>query len=172
MKEATARVLAELVSERGRFLAFLERRVGGDAEDVLQVALLRAVKHADTVEGPAAPWFFGILRNAVSDHVRRVQTRAKIDLDRPDAEPASDTPLDVCCCSVALLRTMRPEYAEIVRRIDLNEEPLADAAAALEITVNNASVRLHRARGALKKALFEACGTASLREAFGCACGC
>lgn len=165
MNTAAARLLDELVPERGRFLSFLERRVGGDAEDILQVALLRAALHADSLKGPAAPWFFGILRNAVSDHLRR----ARPPIPEPDAASA---PVDVCCCSVALLPTMRPEYADIVRRVDLDDENLADAASALSITVNNATVRLHRARGALKKALFEACGTSSLREAFGCACGC
>src|SRR5258705_11593158 len=68
--EATTRVLAALAPERGRFLAFARGRVGSDAEDVVQVALLRAALKAQTLKDPerVVPWFFQFLRHAIADN--------------------------------------------------------------------------------------------------------
>ena len=69
----TERVLGGLVRERSRFLEFARGRVGADAEDVLQIALTRAVLEVDGLrdETLARPWFFRILRNAIADHHAR-----------------------------------------------------------------------------------------------------
>lgn len=77
----------------------------------------------------------------------------------------------VCECLHTLLPTLKPEYAEILRRADLEEEPLAAVASSLGITLNNATVRLHRARQALKRQLERSCGTCAVHGCLDCDCG-
>lgn len=73
-------------------------------------------------------------------------------------------------CSLGVLGTLRAEYATITQRVDLGEEPLDDVAHALAIAPNNAKVRLHRARKALRAALLAYCGTDSSRACASGAC--
>jgi DNA-directed RNA polymerase specialized sigma24 family protein len=170
MREATDRVLAALAPERGRFLEFVRGRVGTDAEDVLQVALLRAALRAETLKDAelVVPWFYRILRNAVADHHARRGVMAD-ELNESAAEvpqPFRNT----CGCPMTLLSSLRPEYAEILRRVDVDEQSLFESAVALGITTNNAAVRLHRARKALREALLRFCGTNSVRACIDCGC--
>lgn len=170
----TERVLGGLVRERSRFLEFARGRVGADAEDVLQIALTRAVLKVDGLrdETLARPWFFRILRNAIADHHARggvVANEIPGD-DVIDDVPASVPPDDPCGCPVTVLGTLRPEYADILRRVDVDETPLAEVAASLDISANNAAVRLHRARGALRDALLRLCATDSIRACVDCGC--
>jgi RNA polymerase sigma-70 factor (ECF subfamily) len=70
-----------------------------------------------------------------------------------------------------LVPTLRAEYAEILRRVDLDEEPLSEVARQLGITPNNASVRLHRARRSLRRQLERSCGTCATHGCLDCRCG-
>ena len=56
-----------------------------------------------------------------------------------------------------LLPTMTPQYASLIKQIDLNEEAADDVAANLGITKENLNVRIHRARQQLKQRLEENC---------------
>ena len=76
----------------------------------------------------------------------------------------------ICACSLGQLEHIRPEYADILRHVDIEEQPLSEAAAALGITPNNASVRLHRARKALREQLQSFCGVSSMRACLNCGC--
>lgn len=167
-----------LVLSRGRptHLAFLRRRLpsGGDAEDILQLAWMQAARHLDDLHAEAQlePWFWRILRNTLADEHRRLGRERKVadgmQLAAEPAEPAE--PAKVCGCSLSVLEQIRPEYRDVIRRADLDEEPMHELADGLGITVNNASVRLHRARRAMRDALREHCGTDSLRSCQDCAC--
>jgi RNA polymerase sigma-70 factor (ECF subfamily) len=170
VSEATDRVLAALAPERGRFLEFVRGRVGADAEDVLQLALMRAALKAETLKDVelVVPWFFRILRNAVADHHARRGVVAD-ELDEA-AEGVSPPVHDTCGCPMTLLASLRPEYAEILRRIDVDDQSLSETAVALGISTNNAAVRLHRARKALREALLRFCGTNSVRACMDCGC--
>lgn len=57
-----------------------------------------------------------------------------------------------CTCSVTQLRALPPAYADIVQRAILGTGTLPQAPDALAIRTNNATVRLHRARKALRAA--------------------
>ncbi|MBX3206259.1 MAG: sigma-70 family RNA polymerase sigma factor [Labilithrix sp.] len=170
--EAVARALA---AERPSYLAFVRGRVrsGADAEDILQQALVKAAERASDLRDPerVRAWFFQILRRTLADHHARWAVR-EAKLDQLSAELADATPEEVatCACSLGQLERLRPEYAEIVRRVDLDDEPLPEAAAALGITANNATVRLHRARKALREQLRAMCGTDSARGCLDCGC--
>lgn len=69
-----------------------------------------------------------------------------------------------------LLPTLKAEYAEVVRKVDLEEQPVSAVAEAIGITVNNASVRLHRGRQALKKQLERSCGACAAHGCLDCSC--
>lgn len=171
-----ARSLArELMSYRESVLAFLRARLrsGADAEDVFQQALLRAAEHASSVRDPsrARAWFFRIVRRVLADHHARWAVReAKLATLAVDLEEQTPEEVAVCACSLGQLERIRPEYADILRRVDIGEEPLPRVADALGITVNNATVRLHRARKALREQLQALCGTDSIRACLDCAC--
>jgi RNA polymerase sigma-70 factor (ECF subfamily) len=94
-------------------------------------------------------------------------TRRILAREASEAQPEDAA---VCGCSLGVLDALHAEYAEVLRRVDINEEPLEDVARALSITSNNAKVRLHRARKALRTALLSYCGTDSARACAGCAC--
>lgn len=174
VRRLASELLVLLARERPRFLGFLQRRVSNvDAEDLLQQAMLRAAEHLDTlrngdrVEG----WFYRILRHTLADHLTRQATQ-QVRLDQLAVEASSAGPEEVawCACSLGVLERLQPSYREIIQRVDLDEELLGSVAASLGISVNNATVRLHRARKALSESLLAHCGTSSVRSCLECAC--
>jgi RNA polymerase sigma-70 factor (ECF subfamily) len=171
-------VVGALVDNHRRFLAFVERRVGNraQAEDILQAAFVRGIEKSGSIRDTesAVAWFYRLLRNALTDHYRRSGTEARLF----PAEATEDTAAyeaeirgEVCACIKRLLPALKSEYADILDRVDLREESLAEAADALAISTNNASVRLHRARAALKKQLERSCGTCATHGCLDCGCG-
>jgi len=168
--------LAILTARRGEFAEFARRRTrtDEDAEDVLQGAFLLATRKVQALRDPASaiPWFYRILRNAVADyHAGLAIKQAKQDFPRAD-EPKLVPPHEsgTCACSLSLLDSLAPRYAEILRRVDVLEEPVDRVAEALGLSANNATVRLHRARKALRRRLADFCGTTSAKECQSCYC--
>lgn len=175
-----AAIVQALVENHRRFLAFLERRVRdrATAEEILQAAFVRGLERAgDVRDGErAVAWFYRLLRNAVVDHYRARGAEAAAlaafgreigDGEEPPAEVASE----LCGCFEALLPALRPEYAEILRRVDLEGQRPADFAQVSGLTANNAMVRLHRARKALRTALERSCRTCAEHGCLDCTCG-
>jgi RNA polymerase sigma factor (sigma-70 family) len=171
-----------LVRNHRRFLAFLERRVRSRdvAEDLLQDAFVKGLARADTVREPeaAVPWFFRLLRNAVTDYYRSqgAEQRRLTSYEAAEdlTDPASLDPelfAEVCRCVVDLVKTLRPEYAAAVQRVDIEGATPAAWAAEVGITANNASVRLHRARRALAAQVRLSCGTCATHGCLDCHCG-
>jgi RNA polymerase sigma-70 factor (ECF subfamily) len=164
-----------LVAQHGKFLGFLERRLGSraDAEEVLQAAYVRALEKGVPDDDGVVAWFYRVLRNALVDRARRrdAERRSTERLAR-ELEEGDEPELRevVCACMHDLLPEMKPEYADMVRAVDLEQRALADAAAAVAITVNNATVRLHRARQALKKQLLRSCGACAAHGCLDCHC--
>jgi RNA polymerase sigma factor (sigma-70 family) len=178
--EMSQQVVAQLVDSHARFLSFLERRVGSRAvaEDILQEAYTRALTRGDTLRSgeSAKAWFYRLLRNALIDHYRRRSAEHRA-LESAASEPEQQSPQadealmnTVCACMAVLVDTLKPEYAEALRRVDLEDQSLADYAAHNDITSNNASVRLHRAREALYKQLVTSCGTCATHGCLDCHC--
>jgi RNA polymerase sigma-70 factor (ECF subfamily) len=155
-----------LLPHRSAFKAFLASRIGNDAdaEDLLQNGLVKALTRADEVQDgeKAVAWFYQILRNVIVDHLRSRGAAARRD-DRWASEAgalAEDAEADrqICACFERLLPAMKPTHAELIRRVELQGEAVAQAAAALGMTANNASVTLHRARAELRTKLVDFCG--------------
>ena len=169
-------VQATLLGMQRRFLHFVEQRVGSAslAEEIVQGAVVRALEAGFPADdaGGAVAWFHRILRNAIVDQARRrgVEARALTQLE---VSTVADPELEgvVCECIGDALSTMKPEYADIVRQVDLEERPVPEVARALAITPNNAAVRLHRARQALRTQLQRACGACAEHACLDCSCG-
>lgn len=170
-------VVRRLVASHREFLGFLEKRVPNRsvAEEILQNAFVRTMERGSQIESSesAVAWFYRLLRNAIVDYYRRRATEAKT-LEREAAEPQLPSEAElrdaICACMNELLPTLKPEYAELLRRVDLEERSVADVAAELQITPNNASVRLHRARQGLKRRLEASCGTCAVHGCLDCSC--
>ena len=171
---ARDRLLAE---NHRRFLDFLRPRVesAAVAEDILQEAYAKSLSKVDQVreDESVVAWFYQLLRNAVIDHHRRAGTeqnareRLAMAVD-PSFEP--EFRQNLCTCMSAVLPDLKPEYAEIVKAVELDERPIADVAQAGGMTTNNATVRLHRARAALRRRLVEVCGACSEHGCLDCTC--
>ena len=177
----TPDVLAVLVDNHQRFLAFLERRVGSReaAEDILQDAFVRGLDRAGTLRetGAIIPWFYRLLRNAIVDHYRRQgaeqRAMARVAAIADTSEPGPDEALrdEVCACVMRLVDTLKPEYAAAIKRVDLDGASVAEFGREIGITPNNAGVRLHRAHEALRRQLALSCGTCTNHGCLDCTCG-
>ena len=177
----TPHVVQVLVDNHRRFLGFLERRVGSRevAEDILQDAFVRGLAGASRLrdEDSVVAWFYRTLRNAITDHWRRraAEQRAtdRVANDGESSAPAADDELlnAVCGCVREMLDTLKPEYAEAIRSVDLEEMSVKAFAEAAGITPNNASVRLYRGREALREQLRRSCGTCATHGCLDCTCG-
>jgi RNA polymerase sigma-70 factor (ECF subfamily) len=166
-----------LVENHRRFLAFVERRVGSRelAVEILQEAFVRGLAHAESLRDSdsATAWFFRVLRNALHDHYRRQQTRTRVleEAKHELAEPADEEIMrEVCACVTSLIDTLKPEYADAIRTVELGGMSVQDYAEGSGITPNNARVRLHRAREALRKQVSRSCGTCALHGCVDCTC--
>lgn len=168
-----------LVNEHRELLRFVERRVGSraDAEDILQDAFVRGVQHAGSVRDgeSSSAWFYRVLRNAIIDHHRRRAAAGRayeaVAHELDEEVPPPDVQGVVCACVGKLARTLKPEYAAVIHHVDVEGRPLQELASEAGITPNNAAVRLHRAREALRKRVAETCGTCATHGCLDCSCG-
>lgn len=166
-----------LVANHRDFLRFVERRIGNRAlaEEIVQDAFVRSLDRGDEIRESVVGWFYRVLRNAVIDHQRR-QTVADRRLDQFAAELASSGEADdeatkiACACVLKLADTLKPEYADALRRIEVDQVPVKDYAEANGISPNNAGVRIFRAREALRKQIARSCGTCAEHGCLDCTC--
>lgn len=171
-------VSAALAANQEALLRFLARRLGTreDAEDALQEVWLKLVRGKAALDPKAnvQAWLWHVLRNAVADQYRRRAARRRFEdaLGREPVPTQADPELDavVCDCLYGLLPTLKPEYTELLRRVDLSREPREEVARQLGLTPNNLAVRLHRARQALRKRLEQNCETCPTHGFRNCAC--
>lgn len=182
--EPLERPIIKLLAEnRSRFLSYLTRRLPSEAvaEELLQQSLLRVVESEDSLRDNQSlvPWFYQILKNALIDyyrsHVSETRKHEKFLKELEVSDQTTSAPVDevykvICACLSGLLPTLRPSYAELVRRIDLEGESVEKVARELNLTPNNLSVRLHRARQALRESLQRSCGACSKHACLDCSC--
>lgn len=176
-------VMRELIEHRQAFHGFLSKRLGDAAlaEDLLQQCFMKAMAHFHSIKqmDKVIPWFYQILRHALIDFYRSQETDAKrfqTFLNETETLGTHQVPsLDelhptICACLDRLLVKLKPAYADLLRRIDLSGESLQSVAKDLQITTNNLTVRLHRARQALRQSLENACGICSKHGCLNCTC--
>ena len=173
------RVADVLVENHRAFLRFLEQRVGDRAlaEDLLQDAFTRNLDRLyDLPDEGLVPWFYRVLRNAAIDRHRRkgAEERALAAFTQEladTAQPAEDFRREICACVGRLASTLKPEYAEVLQAVDVEDTPVKDFADTAGLTTSNAGVRLFRARQALRKQVAASCGTCAEHGCVDCSCG-
>ena len=163
-----------LRDERGNLEAFVAARVRRDeVDDILQLAALRAMERADALDDPGrvVAWLYRIHRNLIIDTYRQ-RAREQRYVEAVDEVPdgAAAPAVAPCDCSVAQAKRLTPSYADILSLVDSDGLRLTDAANRLQVTVNNATVRLHRARKALRQAMLEHCGVSDPDDCADCRC--
>lgn len=173
-----------ILDNRSAFKGFLRRHLSSEseAEDLLQQSLLKAIRNADDLvdNEKVTAWFYRILRNSLTDFYRSraadgrrndglLQELVALGEDH-QAAPDAELMGEVCACMNRLLPALKPEYADLLKRIDLLGEAPAEVATQSGITYNNLMVRLHRARQALRKSLVHTCGACTLHGCLDCTC--
>lgn len=179
----TSAVIQRLLENESAFRQFVRRRVGDEAvaEDILQQSFTRAVErsHSLNKEQSALAWFYQILRHTVADYYRSQGAEARrneavlqeLTISGHHQEPSPDEiKTTVCACLHGLLPNLHGNYAELIKRIDLDGESPEQVAKELKISRNNLTVRLHRARQALRASLEDECGICSKHGCLHCAC--
>ena len=137
MKTNAAQIARSLNDQRAAFKAFLVARVGNaaEAEDILQNGLLKALRSADTIADAdkSVAWFYQLLRNAVIDHYRSRGAAKRRDDDigtmlHALGEDIAAAPpgweAQVCACLGSVVDSLKPRYAELLRRVELDGEPV------------------------------------------------
>ncbi len=169
--------LAALDAERDRFRAFVARHARGlDPDEVVQGALARAAERRADLEAAEDPraWFFRVLRTTLIDQFRRSRARSqaseRLSLEPQEPDVPDDAPARTCRCVHRALSELKPEYQEPLRRVDLGDERISEVAPSLGISANNATVRLHRARKALRAKVEDACGECAAAGCLDCSC--
>lgn len=157
---------AKLIEGRNKFLGFLRKRLNSpqDAEDVFQDFCVKVLhNHGSIKSGERLDAWLGItLRHALTDHYRRRATRNRgaeayaneAKILTPNIEKFVGS---ACSCVSAAMQKMDPAQAELLTRLDLQDEPREAVAADLGVSRNALGVRVHRVRAALKKKIAEIC---------------
>lgn len=174
-----------LVKNNQAFLNFLTRRLGSleDAEDVLQDFSIKALSHHNQLRDTDSlvAWLYSILRSSLADHYRKSEQYGKLNQAVARELQSSDNIIgcdhnddlhdSLCACLHALLPALRIEQAELVRRVDLAEEPRKSVAADLGVSLGTLAVKLHRARQVLRRALLSTCASCVKNGFDDCGCG-
>jgi len=152
-------VMRDVVEPVRRYLA--RRTDEATADDVLSETMVVLWRRLDDVPADAIPWAIGVARlqlaNAQRSQRRQRRLIARIaTIDPPATVPdhaASDT--DYIRDAIARLK---PGEAEVVRLWAWDDLSLEQIAASLGISVNAATIRLHRARKKLQSEIGKATG--------------
>lgn len=168
-----------LVENHRQFLGFLERRVGRRdvAEDILQEAFARSFDKLEMLRDDEAviSWFYRTLRNATVDYFRRTKARDRALTQFADELECAEQPTEtmreeVCRCVTRVADSLKSEYADALRRIEVDGISVASFAEERGISRSNAAVRVFRARQALRRQLALSCGTCAKHGCVSCTC--
>src|SRR6478752_1964248 len=149
--------LIALLPRLRRFARALTRNVD-DADDLVQVAVERALLHLDQLRPGTRldSWMFGIIRNAWIDETRSRRRRDKVlapeELGEQVADRSSEAPIERLSIEAALQRL--PEEQRLAVALVLIEGlAYKEAAAVLEVPIGTVTSRLARGREALEALL-------------------
>jgi RNA polymerase sigma factor (sigma-70 family) len=174
---ASSQVVAQLVANHRDFLRFVERRVGNRAiaEEIIQEAFVTSLDRGGEIRDSVVGWFYRVLRNAVIDYQRRqAVANRRLDEFAAELETSGNGEQEltnvVCACVGRLADTLKPEYADALRRIEVEGVTVKDYADAVGISASNAGVRIFRARDALRRQVARSCGTCAEHGCLDCTC--
>src|SRR5687768_2110494 len=174
---AMVRVEESILKNLQVFVAFARKRLGDHhlAEDVVQDSLVKALeadRHPQTDE-ETTTWFYRILRRSIIDVYRKQGARSRA-LERFEKElpekPDEEEERELCKCFGRLMPLVPEQYREVLEEVDLAGNDPDEGAAQLGVPRNNLTVRLHRVRKHLRKALAQDCGACSVHGCVDCSC--
>jgi RNA polymerase sigma-70 factor (ECF subfamily) len=151
--------LVALLPRLRRFARALTRNPH-DADDLVQLALERALARADQLRPDAAPagWLFGILRNAWLDELRARSRRAQIfapeEAGQNVGDPGAATQADMLSVQDAMAR-LPDEQRLAVALVLVEGLSYKEAAHVMEVPIGTLTSRLARGREALQAMLDE-----------------
>jgi RNA polymerase sigma factor (sigma-70 family) len=170
------RPIHELVEQQREFLRFLRMRVGQEdlARELLQAAYLRGLEKTGELRRreSADAWFYRMLRNAIADLHRGkdAERRALTRYANEPAEAEDGLRHRACQCVHGVLPKLKPEYAAVLKSLDLEGVSIGEFARSLGLEPNNVGVRLHRARRAARREILSVCGTCAEHGCLDCDC--
>ena len=133
----------------------LRRAAPDDAADVVAEALLVAWRRLDDLPPPPddVPWLYGVARNVLANQRRSTRRRsAAVERLAAELRTAKRDTADTEPVTRAL-RRLPEDQQELLRLVAWEGLRPRDLAVALGCTANAASIRLHRARTALRQAM-------------------
>jgi RNA polymerase sigma-70 factor (ECF subfamily) len=140
-----------------RFARALARNVH-DADDLVQIALERALAHADQLRPDAAlaGWVFGILRHAWIDELRARSRSAQVfapdESGQHVGDPRQGAPADMLSVQQALAR-LPDEQRLAVALVLVEGLSYKEAAHVMDVPIGTLTSRLARGRDALQAML-------------------
>jgi len=132
-----------------------------DAEDAVHDAFETALERPgayDSRRGPLKPWFLRVVRNRCIDMLRRRRGSSSVPIE--ELESSAKTPEEALEASQAssrleqALAALPADRREIIVLRDYLDLSYAEIANVLDIAPGTVMSRLHRARLALKEALY------------------
>lgn len=141
-----------------RRYALVLARDAGEAEDLVQEALLRAIASSHTWQPgrPVRPWLLAILHNVHVSRRRRRQIEAaatgELAETLPRAMPPAQPGQVELGATIKALLTLPEEQREVLVLVAIEGLAYKEAAELLEIPVGTLMSRLGRARAALRVA--------------------
>jgi RNA polymerase sigma-70 factor (ECF subfamily) len=141
-----------------------------EAEDVLQEVLVKAHQGIGQLraEGALATWLFRIATHLGIDHLRKHSRQPEVarDVDPKDLSSEDEgapglervvEQQEMSACVQRFLLNLPSVYRTVLLLHDLDGLTAVEIASSLGITVENAKIRLHRARAAFRTALEAGC---------------
>ena len=118
------------------------------AADVFAIAWR---KRASVAEGEELPWLYRIAANVVSNHRRKQATGVVLlaSLRPADSAPSAEDIVVADATLASAWRQLKPAERELLTLALVEDLAPADLAVALGVSVNAATIRLHRAKAKL-----------------------
>ncbi|MDO8364730.1 MAG: RNA polymerase sigma factor [Actinomycetota bacterium] len=155
---ARAAEFEALLREHDRSVRFVATRiVGGDVDDVLQAAYLKAFRRWSTFRGEAAfgTWLHTIVYRTAIDHVRTTRRRALLHVRSAARDTALSTDEavgDRLAVEAALARLSVAQRAAVLL-VDAQGMSYDEAAVVLGVASGTIASRVHRAHLAMRETL-------------------
>jgi len=160
-----------------RILRYLKRIVGSDdAEDLSQEVFDKINKGLNKFQGRSSlsTWIYRIATNTAIDRSRSAAYKYEMEhhpfeegtsLESSGAKAVKSSPAtdqlvirkEMSDCINEFIDNLPPDYKTVIVLSDLEGFANKEIAEILNISLDNVKIRLHRARGKLKKALQEGC---------------
>ena len=149
--------LGELLPRLRRFARVITRHVQ-DADDLVQVAIEKALTHADQwrPESRLDSWMFGIMKNAWIDEIRARRRRDRVHAPEEAGEQVGDTSAesrDIALSVQSAMARLPEEQRMAIALVLVEGLSYKDAAETLSIPIGTLTSRLARGREALQRLL-------------------